>query len=96
MGQEMVSSRPAAQHCGQISLPRAGQARLDLLVSQIEHFSIGGYTSSYHRSMARLDLYVKVEIDLTEGEKPQKLASEIVRMLRKLYGVRDAEVTNFE
>lgn len=45
--------------------------------------------------MARLDLYLKVEIELSEGEKPQKLASEICRMIRKVYGVRDAEVTNF-
>ena len=45
--------------------------------------------------MARLDLYLKVEIELTEGEKPQKLASEITRMIRKVYGVRNAEVTNF-
>ena len=45
--------------------------------------------------MARLDLYLKVEIELTEGEKPQKLAAEITRMIRKVYGVRAAEVTNF-
>lgn len=44
--------------------------------------------------MPRLDVYVKVEIDLQEGEKPQKLAAEICRMIRKVYGVRTAEVTN--
>ena len=90
----MVSSRSLPQHCGQISLPSAGQLRLGRRVVQTGHFSMEGYRPSYHRSMPRLDVYVKVEIDLQEGEKPQKLAAEICRMIRKVYGVRSAEVTS--
>ena len=44
--------------------------------------------------MARLDVYLKVELDLDDREKPERLASEIVRMIRKLYGVRQAEVSS--
>ncbi|HLX41845.1 MAG TPA: hypothetical protein VKR43_00350 [Bryobacteraceae bacterium] len=44
--------------------------------------------------MARTDLYVKVELDLDEKEKPERLASEICRMIRKVYGVRSAEVSS--
>ena len=39
-------------------------------------------------------MYLKVELDLDEREKPEKLASEMCRMLRKLYGVRQAEVSS--
>jgi hypothetical protein len=44
--------------------------------------------------MARTDLYVKVELDLDEKEKPERLANEICRMIRKVYGVRSAEVSS--
>jgi hypothetical protein len=44
--------------------------------------------------MARTDLYVKVELDLDEKEKPERVASEICRMIRKIYGVRSAEVSS--
>jgi len=44
--------------------------------------------------MARTDLYVKVELDVDEKEKPDRLANEICRMIRKVYGVRSAEVSS--
>jgi hypothetical protein len=44
--------------------------------------------------MARIDLYLKVELDLPENERPEKLAAEICRQLKKIYGVRNAEVQN--
>lgn len=44
--------------------------------------------------MHRIDLYVKIELDLPETERPDKLASEICRQLEKIYGVRAAEVQN--
>jgi hypothetical protein len=44
--------------------------------------------------MPRTDLYVKVELDLEEKEKPERVASEICRMIRKVYGVRSAEVSS--
>ena len=44
--------------------------------------------------MPRIDLYLKLELDLPESEQPDKLASEICRQLQKIYGVRSAEVQN--
>jgi hypothetical protein len=44
--------------------------------------------------MARTDIYLKVEIDLDEKEKPERIAAEICRVIRRVYGVRQAEVTN--
>lgn len=45
--------------------------------------------------MPRMDFYIKVEVDLTEGEKPDRLGSEICRVVQKLYSVRYAELTHF-
>jgi hypothetical protein len=44
--------------------------------------------------MKRLDLYIKVELELDEEEKPERVAAEICRQLEKLYVVRRAEVSN--
>jgi hypothetical protein len=44
--------------------------------------------------MSRTDVYLKVELDLDEKEEPDRVAAEICRMLRRVYGVRQAEVTN--
>jgi len=44
--------------------------------------------------MARIDLYVKIDLDLPDSEQPEKLAAEICRQIRKVYGVRAAEVQN--
>jgi hypothetical protein len=44
--------------------------------------------------MPRSDLYIKVEIDVDEREKPDRVAAEICRLIRKVYGVRQAEVSN--
>jgi hypothetical protein len=49
---------------------------------------------SYHRDMIRTDLYIKVELALDDKEKPERVASEICRMIRKVYGVRSAEVSS--
>jgi hypothetical protein len=49
---------------------------------------------SYHRKMARTDVYLKVEIDIGDKEQPERLASEICRQIRKVYGVRSAEISN--
>jgi hypothetical protein len=49
---------------------------------------------SYHRDMRRTDLYLKVELILDDKEQPEKLAAEICRMIRKVYGVRSAEVSS--
>jgi hypothetical protein len=44
--------------------------------------------------MPRTALYVKVELDLDENEKIDRLASEICRAIRRVYGVRTAEVSS--
>lgn len=44
--------------------------------------------------MQRVDLYIKVELELDEDEKTEKVANEIIRQLEKLYTVRRAEVSN--
>ncbi len=43
--------------------------------------------------MARIDVHVKVEIDIDEKEQPERLAAEICRQIRKVYGVRSAEIS---
>jgi hypothetical protein len=44
--------------------------------------------------MPRTDVYLKVELDLDEKEEPSRVAAELCRMIRRVYGVRQAEVTN--
>jgi len=44
--------------------------------------------------MPRSDLYIKVEIDIDEKEKPERVAAEICRLIRKVYGVRHAELSS--
>lgn len=44
--------------------------------------------------MARIDLHLKVTVDLDPEEDPERLASEIQRLIRKVYGVREVELTS--
>ena len=44
--------------------------------------------------MKRADLYLKVELDLDESEKPERIAAEICRVIQRIYGVRKADVSN--
>lgn len=44
--------------------------------------------------MVRTDLYLKVQLDHGDDERPQKLADEIARQLLKVYAVRNVEVQN--
>lgn len=44
--------------------------------------------------MPRTDLYIKVELDVDEKEQPERLAREICRQIRKVYGVRSAEISS--
>jgi hypothetical protein len=43
--------------------------------------------------MKRVDLYIKVELELDEDEEPERVGGEICRQLEKLYTVRHAEVS---
>lgn len=44
--------------------------------------------------MQRMNLYIKVEIELEDDEKPERVAAEICRQLEKLYPVRSAELSS--
>jgi hypothetical protein len=44
--------------------------------------------------MQRVDLYIKVEVELEEGEKPERIAAEICRQIEKIYVVRSAELSS--
>lgn len=44
--------------------------------------------------MMRTDVYLKVELALEEKESAERVAAEICRQIRKLHGVRQAEVSN--
>ena len=44
--------------------------------------------------MKSIDLYLKVEIDVTAEEEPARVAEELCRLLRKVYAVRKAELSS--
>lgn len=44
--------------------------------------------------MQRVDLYIKVSVELEEEEKPERVAGEICRQLEKIYVVRSAELSS--
>jgi hypothetical protein len=50
--------------------------------------------ASYHQNVARIDVYLKIELDLDAKEKPERVAAEICRTIRRIYGVRKAEVSS--
>ena len=45
--------------------------------------------------MSRTNLFFKVEIEHDPLETPERIGDEIRRQLMKLYGVRDAELSNY-
>ncbi len=44
--------------------------------------------------MRRTDLYLKVELSHDDEENAERLATEISRMIRKVYGVRNVEISS--
>ncbi len=44
--------------------------------------------------MKRVDIYVKVEVELDEDELPERVAREICRQVEKMYIVRKAETSH--
>jgi hypothetical protein len=44
--------------------------------------------------MKRVDLYIKVEVELDEEETPDRVAREICRQVEKIYVVRKAELSS--
>ena len=45
--------------------------------------------------MVRTHLFFKVEVEHDPAEKPDRIGEEIGRQLRKLYGVREVELSNY-
>ncbi len=44
--------------------------------------------------MERVDLYIKVTVEVDEGETPERIAGELCRRLEKIYPVRTAELSS--
>ena len=44
--------------------------------------------------MQRVDLFIKVEVDVEEDEKLERVAAEICRQIEKIYVVRSAELSS--
>ena len=44
--------------------------------------------------MSRTNLFFKVEVEHDADENPERIGDEIRRHLKKLYGVRDVELSN--
>jgi hypothetical protein len=42
----------------------------------------------------RANLFIKVEVQFDKNEKPEDLAAQICRQILKVYGVRNAELSN--
>jgi hypothetical protein len=45
--------------------------------------------------MNRTNLFFKVEVEHDPGERPERIGDEICRQILKVYGVRQAELSNF-
>jgi hypothetical protein len=93
MGQLTVTSRWVPQQTGQISPPTPGQKRRGRRVSQMAQ----AIASSIEGGgvMSRTNLFFKVEIEHDPEEKPERIGDEICRKILKLYGVREAELSNY-
>jgi acetolactate synthase regulatory subunit len=79
----------------QMSPRTAGHARLARRLPQILHKIWSVIRYSYYRiSMQRMNIYIKVEIELDDDEKPERVAAEICRQIEKLYAVRSAELSS--
>jgi hypothetical protein len=45
--------------------------------------------------MSRTNLFFKVEVEHDPSESPERIGNEIRRTIMRLYGVRDAELSNY-
>jgi hypothetical protein len=46
------------------------------------------------KGMKRIDLYIKVEVELEDDDTAEKVAREICRQVEKIYVVRRAELSS--
>jgi hypothetical protein len=74
---------------------RAGSFGAALAASFAQNWFRHGHYEYYRiNGMKRVDLYIKVEVDLDEDETPEKVAREICRQVEKIYVVRRAELSS--
>lgn len=45
-------------------------------------------------SMQRIQVYLKVVVEADDEERPDKLTTELQRVLKRVHGVREVELTN--
>lgn len=46
------------------------------------------------KDVQRVDVFIKVEVELDEDEKPERVANEICRQVEKIYVVRRVELSS--
>ena len=44
--------------------------------------------------MQRIQVYLKVVVETDDEERPDKLTTELQRVLKRVHGVREVELTN--
>jgi hypothetical protein len=44
--------------------------------------------------MSRTNLFLKVEVEHEPDEDPRRIGAEICRQIRKLYGIREADLSS--
>ena len=44
--------------------------------------------------MQRIQVYLKVVLETDDDERTERLAAEMQRMLKRIHGVREVEITN--
>ena len=44
--------------------------------------------------MQRIQVYLKVVVEADDEERPDKLTTELQRVLKRVHGVREVELTN--
>lgn len=44
--------------------------------------------------MQRIQVYLKVVVEVDDDERPDKLTTELQRVLKRVHGVREVELTN--
>ena len=85
------------QQIGQMSPLTAGQYRL---ARRLPHISQRAVTTPIinrtvnSEVMQRIDVYIKVEVELEDEEKLERVTNEICRQVEKMYIVRKAELSS--
>ena len=51
-------------------------------------------SNSRLKDVQRVDVFIKVEVELDEDEKPERVATEICRQVEKIYVVRRVELSS--